>query len=291
MNKTKTAATRSKSFVGVALAGAKNDKTCLCELQYYPQYQQIAVTQVHEGLGPGASESADSRLLPLIQNISKLQSVAINASLQMPPCVRCRLKCPGIDACRVEEVKWLRQEFLREKKRNKNARMPVPYTDRPTEYFINTQLDRSVEIQYSLSANAAPLTARAFFLAKHIRAKMLEVLPALSVWRIGNFLRVQKSYLKYYKSSEDCELIRLFFLDQAKEKLPLFLYHQDKQKLVSNPQAFDAFVCALTAFFEYRQCVETRPKDFPKKASWMCVPSEDLAQAFVHRRRNGRQVK
>ncbi|MEE6249873.1 MAG: hypothetical protein VX583_05700 [Bdellovibrionota bacterium] len=272
--------TSYQSFVGIALSGAKNDRTTFCELQYFPKYDQIALSSVVEGIGPSKSKLGDSILVEKINALKSVKKLAVNSSIQLPPCFRCRLSCPGIESCRVEEVKWLHAEFQKEAKKNKKAKMPLPYTDRPVEYYINTHFEKNIETQYSLSANAAPLTARSFFLNKHFKEKLIEVLPSLSVWRIGNYLKVQKSYLKYYKNSEDCEVIRLFFLDQVKEKIPLFLYNQDKQKLVSNPQAFDAFICALTAFYEHKRMTEDKPKNFPKKASWVAIPKEDLSKAF-----------
>src|SRR6185369_9124040 len=35
--------------------------------------------------------------------------VAFDAPLTLPPCVRCRLACPGVDACVVPVVAWMRR--------------------------------------------------------------------------------------------------------------------------------------------------------------------------------------
>lgn len=268
--------TKAQSFLGLYISGAKNDKTHLCELLYYPKYNQLVVSNIIDKLGQDASTSADTLLVETLKDFKSSKKVGVNVSTQMPPCFRCRLKCPGIEKCRVEEVVWLRKEFEKVKKKNKNAKMPMPYTDRPLEYYINHQMEKHIDIQYTFSANAAPLSARMFFLKKHFKKEIFEVLPALSVWRIGNYLRVQKSYLKYYKNSDDCEVVRLFFLDQLRDKMNIFMYNQDKQKLVSNPNAFDAFICALSVYFQSKNLAEPKPKAFPRKSDWLCFPQEDL---------------
>jgi hypothetical protein len=271
---------RSERYVGLHLSGAKNDKTVLCEIQYYPKYKQLVLSQIIEKIGPEEKKTGDSVLVQEINKLKSIKQLGINVSLQLPPCLRCRLKCPGVERCKVEEVQWLKKEYQKAKKKNKKARLAMPYTDRPVEYFVNQELEKHLEIQYSLSANAAPLTARAYFIQKHIKAKTKEILPALSVWRMGNYLNVQKSYLKYYKNSDDCEVVRLFFLDQLKEKVPIFMYNADKQLLVSNPHAFDAFICALSVFYDEKKMAEARPKNFPKKASWISFPKSDLDGFF-----------
>lgn len=267
---------RSNSFLGLHISGAKNDKTVICEIQYYPKYKQLVLSNIVEKIGPDKKSSGDAALVKTLKDFKSAKKIGVNASTQLPPCFRCRLSCPGIEKCRVEEVVWLRKEYQKVLKKNKNAKMPTPYTDRPVEYYINHSLEKHIETQYSLSANAAPLSARMFFIKKHMKKDVFEVHPSLSVWRIGNFLKVQKSYLKYYKNSDDCEVVRLFFLDQLKEKIPFFMYNQDKQKLVSNPNAFDAFICALSVFFQSKSMVEPKPKGFPRKSSWVCFPKEDF---------------
>lgn len=273
--------TQSKSYLGIFVSGAKNDKTSLCELQYYPKYNKLVLEDLQGKIGDSADALSDENLVNLIKERKSTKKVGVNVSTQMPPCLRCKLNCPGVTKCRVEEVVWLKKQYELVKKKNKKAKMAMPYTDRPVEYYINHFSEKHIENQYSLSANAAPLTARMFFLKKHLKKDVLEVHPGLSIWRIGNFLKVQKSYLKYYRNSDDCEVIRLFFLDKLNEVFPIFMYQQDKQMLVANPNAFDAFLCALSVFCEDQKACEPKPKDFPKKAEWMCIPKKDLSKVFV----------
>lgn len=212
-----------KTFAGIALSGAKNDKTVVCELQYFPKFDKLVLKNIVEKIGPTPKESSDTFLVQEIKDMKKLELVGVNASLGLPKCSKCKLRCPGQENCKVSEVKWLRESYQKVLKKNKKARMFSPYTDRALEYYVNHFLDDPVELSFALSANAAPITARAQFLQRHLASKkMREVLPALSVWRIGNYLRVQKSYLKYYRNSSDCEVVRLYFLDKLKQNNKIF---------------------------------------------------------------------
>jgi hypothetical protein len=54
----------------------------------------------------------------------------------------------------------------------------------------------------------------------------------------------------------------------------IFLYQQDIQKLIDNSDAFDAFLCGLTAYLLDLGKCEPRPKNFPKTESWIAIPRD-----------------
>ncbi|MFK8137628.1 MAG: DUF429 domain-containing protein [Bdellovibrionales bacterium] len=270
-----------KTFLGIALSGSKNDKTVLCELQYFPKLDKLVLANLEDKIGPNTTKSSDSILISKIKNIKKIESIGVNAALGLPKCSKCKLRCPGQESCKLSEVKWLRESYQKVLRKNKKAKLFSPYTDRAVEYYVNHFLDEPVELPFALSANSAPITARAQFLQRHLPAKkMKEVLPALSVWRIGHYLRVQKSYLKYYRNSSDCEVVRLYFLDKLKDNNKVFMYNQDKQKLVSNPASFDAFISALSVYIDFQGYSSPKPKGFPRGADWLSFPLKDIGDLF-----------
>jgi hypothetical protein len=56
-----------------------------------------------------------------------------------------------------------------------------------------------------------------------------------------------------------------------------FLYQQDVKTMVENAHAFEAFICGLTAYLQFRGQNELRPKDFPKTASWISFPTKEIS--------------
>lgn len=267
-------------FIGISLSGAKNNKTALCALDYYPKQKKLFLSELICNIGPDSESSSDKNLLKHLKAQKKVKSIAFDVALQLPKCMRCREKCPGYEKCKLQEVAWMRDLYKQRLKDNKNAKWFSPFTDRCADYFLQNELESNFEIQHALSANVAPLTARAHFLLKHIKINCLEVNPKISLWRMGRSLNIQKSYLKYYKNAEDCEEGRLFTLDVFKKREILFIYNQDKQKLVSDDRAYDAMICALTAFLGNRKMLQPKPRAFPRTAIWPSIPKMDVFVDF-----------
>ena len=105
------------------------------------------------------------------------------------------------------------------------------------------------------------------FINKRIKFKSIEVYPKLSLWRLGRALGIQKSYLRSHKHSIEGVDIREQILNKLIAKDLAFLYTQDVKSMTLNGQAFDAFICALTAVLKFKGQVEKLPKGFPKGGS------------------------
>lgn len=278
-------------FAGVALGGGKTERTAVAVIEYYPESRRIFLRALRERIRGEGDVSADETLVHLltVEEVG-LETIAFDAPLQLPKCIRCDLVCPGFEACRLPEIRWLWNEHdAREKKKRPN-KVFTPYTERCAEVAIANHLEEPFHPPHALGANAAPLAARAHFLARRITGRrtlnlakpetiepeLIEVYPKLSVWRIGRDLKVPKSHLRFHRHAVDSDEARHFFLKQLIEREITFIYQQDLKTLIENPQAFDAFVAALTAFLRYRGQTVARPAGFPKDEIWIEFPDEEI---------------
>ena len=203
-----------------------------------------------------------------------LRYVAVDAPLQFPKCVRCELKCPGYDKCKKPEIKWMWQHF---RKNQKNKMRPLkiftPYTERCVDLYLASQMREVFHSDHALGANRAPLAARAHFLMRRMpRLPMIEFYPRLSLWQIGSQLKVQKSYLKFYRHSQGSEEGRHFFLSKLTEQGWLFMYQQDLRLSVADPQVFESILGGITGYLKYRGQTAGPPLGFPEGEAWVEYP-------------------
>jgi hypothetical protein len=264
-------------FIGVALAGGKTDKTCLAFLEYYPEHNKLFLSHLSDKIKSEGDISGDLRLHEEVTH-SRMKSelLAFNVPLTLPKCMTCRLKCPGYETCKEKEILWMWDHQRRAESKNPNRKLFTPYTERCVEQYLNTEFEEPFQVQHALGANQAPLTARAHFLLRRLKTKAIEVHPRISLWRIGRSLHIQKSYLKYHKHQVGGDEARLTILKELVRREITFLYEQDVRLMVENANAFDAFMCALTAVLKYRGQCEKKPKDFPRDEGWIEIPKDTI---------------
>ncbi len=160
---------------------------------------------------------------------------------------------------------------------NKNAKPITPYTQRPVELFIQKSLERPYYLQDAFGSNLAPLTARAHFIKKHIKRNFVETFPDLSFARLAEQLKLPQKFLKQEGKSFESETARHSLLTELLEKRFCFVYQQDISRLIENPDAFDAFLAAYTAFLNDVGECEERPKGFPIRDQWVAFPRLDIS--------------
>ncbi len=278
-------------FAGVALGGGKTERTAVAVLEFYPESKRVFLRALRDRVKTETSVSSDETLFHLltVEEVG-LETIAFDAPLQLPKCIRCDLICPGFEACRLPEIRWLWDEHEARGKKKRPNKVFTPYTERCAEVAIANHLEEPFHPPHALGANAAPLAARAHYLARRITRKrvltpsrpdstdpqLIEVYPKLSVWRIGRDLKVPKSHLRFHRHAVDSDESRLFFLKQLMEREIAFIYQQDLKTLIDSPQAFDAFIAALTAFLKYRGQTVPRPPGFPKDEIWIEFPEEQI---------------
>ncbi len=272
-----SSANKTHRFAGVSLAGGKTDKTAIAVLEYFPQQRRVFLRNLREKIRAEGEISADLALhLILTEEEPDLSSVAFDVPLQLPKCIRCELKCPGIERCKQPEIKWMWSSYRKRAKTKKPNKIFTPYTERCSEIFIANELEEPFYPSHALGANAAPLAARAHFIRRRLKLPVVEVFPKLSLWRVGRALSIPKSYLRFHRHSVEGDEARLYILKTLVDKEIVFIYQQDLRTMVENNHAFEAFICALTAFLKFRGQCEKPPAGFPKGEAWIEFPKENI---------------
>lgn len=268
---------RMHRFLGVSLSGGKTSKTCLSVVEYYPDQDKIFLSRLFDRIKNADETSADLQLHQLITECpGPVESLSLDVPFKMPKCVRCRLKCPGYEACGEPEIKWMWKHYRERNQKKTPKKLFTPYTERCVELYLRTELEEPFHLSHALGANAAPLTARAFFITRRLNMPVLEVFPKLSLWRIGRSLHVSQSHLRFHRHWHGGQESREAVISKLIEKNLAFIYDQDHKMLVENAHAFDSFICALTGFLSFRGLCEHRPKGFPRSETWIQIPRTDL---------------
>jgi hypothetical protein len=268
--------TKFHRFIGISLSGGKTDKACVAVVEYYPEHKKVFLARLFERIkAEPPLISADLNLYEtLVQYEGEAELLAFDVPLTLPKCLRCDLVCPGYEKCQESEIKWFRYFYEKLNKTKKPKRMFTPYTQRCAETFISLELEEKFELQHTLGANIAPLTARALFMSRRLKIPKIEVFPKLSVWRIGQQLKVSKSHLLSHKHAIAGEASRGAFLSALSDRRGVFIYQQDFRHMVENNHAFEAFISAYTAYLSFLGQTEKRPSDFPKEESWIEFPEK-----------------
>lgn len=266
--------TPTERLAGICLGGGKTDRTAVVVIEYYPEFKKIFVRKVYQGLGAEEKKSSDLVLHELLtEHEENLQLIAFDVPLTLPICFSCRhTKCTGYEKCEEPAIKWHWRQHLKREGVKRPNKIFTPYTERCVEDFITHDLEEPFQISHALGSNAAPLTARGQYITRRLEIPTLEFFAKLSLWRIGNALQIQKSYLRFHRHAIDSEESREFLLRRLIEDNVLFIYAQDQKVLVDNPTCFDALLGALTAHLHRQGQSENPPADFPKEEGWISYP-------------------
>lgn len=264
-------------FAGVALGGGKTDKTAVAVIEFYPDQKRIFLRSLRDKIGGKGETPSDEMLLSVLTKEERdLELIAFDVPLTLPTCISCKLRCPGVEKCRVPAVKWMREVHKKRARIKRPNKMFTPYTERAAEIHIANELEEPFYPSHALGSNAAPLTARAHFLQRRIRIDTIEYFPKLTLWRVGIALGIQKSYLRFHRHSVDGDEARQYILKTLIDKGIAFIYDQDMRLMVENNAAFEAFLGALTAFLKYRGQTEKRPSGYPKGEGWIEYPKQRI---------------
>lgn len=264
-------------FIGLSLAGGKSDKACLAVLEYYPDNKKIFLSRLYEKIKSDEKISGDLKIHELIlQNADTLKYIAFDTPWNLPSCIQCKLKCPGYEVCREPHIEWMWRHEEDRLKKKKPKKLFTPYTQRAVEMVLANDLEESFQAHHAMGANVAPLLARANFIQKRLPFECIEVFPHLSLYRIGQSLKLMKSQIVDHRAAFGGDETRAQFLQALNESDIAFIYHQDTKSMIENNHAFEAFLCGFTAFLKYKKLTESRPKGFPKNEDWIDFPIKDL---------------
>lgn len=262
-----------RRFIGVSLSGGKADKACIAVLEFYSEQKKIFLTKLHERIKSEEHISADLKIHEIINQYgNKVESVAFDIPLSLPKCMTCHLKCPGYEVCEEPEIEYIRKLYKEDQRKSKPKKIYTPYTQRCVEAYL-ADLEPDLDVQHALGANMAPMTARAHFIKRRMKNKLIEVFPKLTVWRLGLELKVNKSNLKIYRNSVGGDESRSILLDAMMDEYKVFIYQQDLKSMVENFHAFDAFISAFTGYLKFLKKTESAPKNFPESELWIEFPT------------------
>lgn len=271
---------KSYQFFGISLGGGKGAKTSLSLLEYFPSEKKLFLSDLFINIKSSEQFSADSELIDLIESHRRsLKMIGIDVPLSLPPCVQCRLRCPGHEDCDVSEVQWMRHRFMkmgrgRDKKRPN--RMFTPYTERCIEQYIQSEIGVDLASDHALGANKGPLALRGRYLKKRLpKALLKEVNTRVSFFRLAKSLGLRKSLQKNYRQLVKGDEARLQFLESLSEKDLCFFYHRDFQAMLKDLNAFESFLSAFLCFLSYKKKCEPLPKGLPLKKDWVLIPKEN----------------
>lgn len=269
-----------KRYLGLDLSGAKNSKTSLSVLEYFPKEKKVFLLDVHLGIGADEKHDADQVLIETILDHAEgggPVKIGVNVPLSLPPCITCiRKSCPTPSACGAPDAKWMRnfmEKVHAPRTRSKKygpTKFFTPYTQRPVELWIRHEVLSKIpeklrfDLDETLGGNKAPLTARMHFLKHHLhKMKFREILPKLSVVLLMQKLKLNTRTIRTYRQLDDGAYARQTILEKMSEYLDIFIYDRDMKKLTQNLGAFDSFICAYTSLLsDLDQCVPV-PKTFP----------------------------
>lgn len=264
-------------FVGLSLAGGKTDKAALAVMEYFPKHKKIFLSRIFDKIKSDESISADLKICEILQQYrNEVHTLALDTPWQLPLCLTCTLKCPGFENCREPHVQWMWDQHRKRTKKKRPKKLFTPYTERCFEMFALSELEEVFTMNHAMGANSAPLLARAAFLKRRIDLPVIEVFPKLSLWRLGRTLGVMKSHLRFHRHSVGGDESRRNILDHLTDRNIAFVYQQDVKLMIENNHAFEAFLCALTAFLKFKDQTESRPESFPKSEIWIEFPNKKL---------------
>ncbi len=291
-----------KRYLGLELSGAKNSKTTIAVLEYYPKEKKVFLLDVHPGIGADPTHSADEVLIEsIIDHADGHQDfqIGVNVPLTLPPCIFCTPKTCSVDHhCSTPAVKWMAQFSSQSSAQSKHPKVSkrtakmkdffTPYTQRPVELWLKHQVLAQMpeklrfEIDETLGGNKAPLTARMHFLKRYLTDyPSHEVLPKLTVALLMPKLKLTYRTLSQYRQLEGGAGARQTILEKMAENLDIFIYDRDMKKLTQNLNAFDAFLCAYTVLLhDRRECV-LPPQGFPVDSGWIRYPKSLLLDSNV----------
>lgn len=283
-------------FVGLSLSGTKSTKSSLAVLEYYEKQDKVVLSHIFDKISVLDQVSSDELILENLNRLENLSSVFVNAPLQLPKCMRCRLKCPGHSVCNEPEIQWMQSFYEIESKQKKPHKIISPYTEKCGElYWKNAIEDETFILDHAGGANKASIMFRAMYIqrcfessqkksnktskansssksAKDSKVSWQQFYPQLSVWQWGRSLKVAKSHLRHFSHSVYGKEAREVFLTQLSKRTSLFFYDVEGKKIIHDKNSFEALLGALTAFSHFNNEYFKRPKNYPANESWPIVP-------------------
>jgi hypothetical protein len=265
-------------YLGLYLGGIKKDKSSLLVLESFKGQNKLVISNIESKFKNAKVESyPDEILKKQIKHYKNVKYIGASFPLTPPPCLPCKLKCPGVSKCQVTEVKWMVREYKKASKltqaSSKDRGIPSPYSERGLDYFIANLLEEKFPLEPAFGPTRSAFYARGQFLMKGLKDfSFVEVSSRASLWRLGLKYGIRKSVLRNFYRSEKSEEHREVFLDKLEKDF--FLYAEDKELLIGNKFIFEALICALSAYSYSKKEVETVPPQIAHSNNKFALPEQ-----------------
>jgi predicted nuclease with RNAse H fold len=255
-----------RHFVGISLGGGRGKTTAVARLELRAGQLTLAEARTRFGQrGGGEIETDDATLEAPFRDdvllrwferwVDEATIVACDAPLTLPPCVRCQLACPGIEACTVPVVAWMRRHgehlIVRTGRSDPGKPAVTPYTQRATELLLERA---TLQPREALGQGMGPLAARAAYLRRALAPKLrlnenlIEVHPRATLIRL--FGDREERRTRHGTTMQTWE-VRKQMLGQLVEGVAFDRVWPDL--VVRNVHVFHAVVSAFTAYFWARE--------------------------------------
>ncbi|PRP94585.1 DUF429 domain-containing protein [Enhygromyxa salina] len=245
---------KTTAVARLELAGSGSGETSLTLVEARTRWGQRGGGEVDEG-DDAEAPFRDEVLLRWVDRwVDEHTVTAVDAPLTLPPCVRCQLHCPGIDACTVPVVAWMRRHggylVIRKGRSDPGKPAVTPYTQRATELLLERA---TLEPRESLGQGMGPLAARAAYLRRalsprlRLNENLIEVHPRATLIRLLGPRRERRTRHGSDPQIWENRASVLAALGQIVEGLEFDRVWPDL--VVRNVHVFHAVVSAFTAYF------------------------------------------
>ncbi|MBL9100404.1 MAG: DUF429 domain-containing protein [Myxococcales bacterium] len=246
-------------FIGISLGGGRGKTTAVARLEGEADTLRLVEARVRHG-HRGSGEDSDDGGDPLFRDevlVAYLErhvddgtAVAINAPLTLPPCIRCELACPGVSACSVPVVAWMRRHapaLIGRRGRTDPGKPAVtPYTQRAADLLL---AHAGLQPRESLGQGMGPLAARAAYLRRvlsprlRLHENLIEVHPPATLIRLAGESVVRRLGVG---PADEAWALRRRVLSELRPGLRFDYVWPDI--VVRSPHVFEAVIAAYTAF-------------------------------------------
>jgi predicted nuclease with RNAse H fold len=257
-----------RRFIGVSLGGGRGKTTAVARLELDPSTGVLTLAEARARWGQrGGGEVADQDdehgsafrddvLLRWLGDwVDDHSVVAFDAPLTLPPCVRCQLTCPGIDACTVPVVGWMRNHAerlsIRTGRSDPGKPAVTPYTQRATELLLERA---TLQPREALGQGMGPLAARAAYLRRalsprlRLHENLIEVHPRATLIRRFGLRDERRARQGEVERTWETRKTMLGMLVEG-----LAFDRVWPELVVRNVHVFHAVVAAFTAWFWARE--------------------------------------
>ncbi|MBL0212768.1 MAG: DUF429 domain-containing protein [Myxococcales bacterium] len=247
-------------FIGVDLGGGRGKTTAVAELRMAAAGgTEVVEVATRANRQPWTDDTLMGRL---VERHDPTVVIAIDAPLTQTACGRCELPvCPGMEACAVPAVVWLRTQGRAMVRKvaaqtvNAGPRTPAmaqarlaPYAQRATDVVMT--YERGLLPLTQLTVTSGAVAARASQLRRRLRGagyqlhdSLIEVSPAATIAALCG-PRVARGY----KRDADPWRTRALILEQLSDLTFAPQSRMAREDVLQNDHCFDAVISAYTAY-------------------------------------------